>query len=423
MAKKYKYASKNEAVVYESISEGKGKKPVNKILLGTYVEVVETKGRFIKVKTAGPDGWMREEDLSDDMGLKIFFIDVGQGDGSLMEIGDYKILIDGGPNDNIYNYLTKWQYAYDLSKGKQVHIDYLIISHFDMDHYKGLIELIKDTRFTFGEIIHAGILKYPTNDHGQDCGLGSLKSHQGKKYLTTLFNDFLTIDPNTLFNRDVTAFLAAYRAASSQGRVKKTRRVEAGDMLINEKIEKKEFQMEILAPFTEKIAGKETFRYFKDEGITINGHSLVIKVTFGKRTFLLAGDLNSESEDYLLEKYSNINPFEVDVAKSCHHGSSDFRVAYLKKVNPYATVISSGDNEGHAHPRADAIGCSGKYSKAERPLVFSTELARSTDIKADEILFGMINARCNGSQIFLAQMKEVKKPSDMWDSYEIEIDE
>jgi hypothetical protein len=89
----------------------------------------------------------------------------------------------------------------------------------------------------------------------------------------------------------------------------------------------------------------------------------------------------------------------------------------MQKVNPYATVISSGDNESFAHPRADAIGCAGKYSRGSRPLVYSTELARSYNPATNKILFGMINLRCNGSLICISQMKESNTPNDLWDSY------
>src|SRR5690606_24647517 len=115
--------------------------------------------------------------------------------------------------------------------------------------------------------------------------------------------------------------------------------------------------------------------------------------------------------------YGAANPFEVDVAKSCHHGASEFTVEFMKCVNPFATVISSGDNESYAHPRADAIGCAGKYTKSERPLVFSTELARSINA-ANTILYGMINLRCNGKKIIMAQMKEVAIGGNVWDLYE-----
>lgn len=411
----FKYALTNEATIYESVSNGKGKNPINKILMGTYVRVIENNGAWLKVETAGPDGWMSASDLSNEMGLKIFFLDVGQGDGVLLEVGKYKILIDAGPNNSMYNYLTKWQYKYILDKGEKVHIDYLIVSHFDIDHYKGFVKILKDTRFTFGTIVHAGILKFATKVNPYNSGLGDTIINNGQKYLIKIFDNLLNINESASFNRDVTAFINALQNAQ----VNKAKRYEQGNTLIDETIEGKNFRIEVLAPFTEKQNNKKAFVYWKDDGKTINGHSLVLKVTFGTRTILLGGDLNTFSQNYLIGQYAPNNPFEVDVAKSCHHGSSDFTEKFMKLINPYATVISSGDNEGHAHPRADAVGCAGKYSKSKRPLVYSTELARSTDLKNQKILYGMINLRCNGTDIYMSQMKEVKKDSDLWDSYEV----
>ena len=125
MSTSFKYCAVNESSIYESVSPtGKGQKVVNKILMGTYVELTEEKDDWYKVKTAGPDGWMHKDQLTDDMGLKIFYLDVGQGDGALIEIGNYKILIDAGPAENMFNYLTKWQYTYLLGKNEKVHIDF-----------------------------------------------------------------------------------------------------------------------------------------------------------------------------------------------------------------------------------------------------------------------------------------------------------
>ena len=50
---------------------------------------------------------------------------------------------------------------------------------------------------------------------------------------------------------------------------------------------------------------------------------------------------------------------------------------FLEAVNPVATVISSGDDEPHSHPRAETLGAIGVNSRGVRPLIFSTELARS----------------------------------------------
>jgi beta-lactamase superfamily II metal-dependent hydrolase len=415
----FKYAANNEAPIYETVVNGAGKKPINRVLMGTYITITGEEGDFYKVKAFSKEGYMKKTDLSDNMGFKIFYLDVGQGDGVLIEVGNLRILIDAGPAVNMHSYLTKWQYTYLLKYNKKVHIDYVFISHFDIDHYKGFIKILEDSRFTFGTIHHAGILKFAATDNPYNTGLGNTIESNGIKYLTKVFDNLLTANEPAKFNRDVTNFMEALLAADQQGRVTKVKRLNAGDVAISKNIEGQNFTIDVLGPFTEKVNNKHAYVYWTDDGVTINGHSLVLKVTFGTRTFLFGGDLNTKSETYLMQKYGQQNPFEVDVAKSCHHGSSDFTEKFMQLINPFATVISSGDNEGFSHPRADAIGCAGRYAKGPRPLVYSTELARSVDLRSREVLFGMINCRCNGSKIFISQMKEVKNYADLWDSYEV----
>ena len=72
--------------------------------------------------------------------LKIYFIDVGQGDSTLIVTPkNKKILIDGGEGKT--NVL--FQYLLDRRINK---IDYIIISHFDSDHCYWLIEIIEKMR-------------------------------------------------------------------------------------------------------------------------------------------------------------------------------------------------------------------------------------------------------------------------------------
>jgi competence protein ComEC len=415
----FKYSAKSEAPVYEMVTNNTGKKIINKILLGSYVKIINENGDYYEVVTAGPNGWMKKTDLADNMGIKIFYLDVGQGDGMLIEVGNIKILIDAGPGNNMHNYLTKWQYSYLINSNQPIHIDYLFVSHFDIDHYKGLIKILANKQFTFGTIFHPGILKFTATGNPYTTGLGDTITKGGNKYLTKLFDNLLNVNESVGFNRDVSNFMEALLLAGQEGRVTKVKRIRAGDSVINTIIEGQPFKIEALAPFTEKIGNKICYLYFKDEGITINGHSVVLKMSFGTRTFLFGGDLNTMSEEYLMRQYGTKNPFEVDVAKSCHHGSSDFSERFMQLINPYATVISSGDNESFSHPRADAIGCAGKYSKGIRPLVYSTELARSVNLKNKEVLFGLINLRSNGREIFISQMKEASNPADLWDSYQL----
>ncbi|MBX3252529.1 MAG: hypothetical protein KF862_00200 [Chitinophagaceae bacterium] len=417
MLPSFLYAVTNEAPVYESVVSNKGKKIINKIQMGTYVKPGDEQGDFYKVTTAGPDGWMRKADLGDTMGIKIFYLDVGQGDGVLIEAGGLRILIDAGPADNMHSYLTKWQYTYLLNAKKPVHIHHLFISHFDTDHYKGCIKILNDPRFTFGNIYHAGILKFAERTNPYNTSLGDTFKKDGVSYLAKIFNNLLTTNEPAPFNRDVSGFMKAIANAKKENRLGGVRRLESGDRPVSRVIERQNFSIEVLAPFTERVNNKKNFVYWSNESKTINGHSLVLKVKFGNRSFLFGGDLNSQSEEYLLAKYGNHHPFETDVFKSCHHGSSDFTEAFIQQVHPYATIISSGDNETYSHPRADAIGCAGKYGRGARPLVYSTELARS--VSKSKIIFGLINVRCNGSDVYINQMKEAGAPADLWDSYQL----
>lgn len=416
----FKYAKTNEAKIYDSVINGKKGNIINRLLMGTYVTVLDRVGDWYKITSVGSTGWMHKDDLTDDMGLKMFFVDVGQGDAMLLEAGNYKILIDGGPNNNMASYLSKWQYSYYLKSNQKVHIDYMIISHFDLDHYKGFIKLINDTRFTFGTIAHAGILKFKTNPKIFETGLGNRMKIGRLNYLTTIIdNPVLEETDEPPYNRDITNFVKAVKNAYNQGRVSQFQRYEKGDVLVDEPIEGKEFRIDVLGPASEEHEGKKGFLWWSDVSKTINGHSLILKIHFGERTILVTGDSNEKSQDYLIENYKNENPFDTDVAKSGHHGSSDFSLEFMKKMSAYATVFSSGDNESYSHPRADAIGCAGKYSKSLRPLIYSTELARSYDMRTNKILFGMINLRSDGKDIYISQMRESKSAANPWDAYKV----
>ena len=69
--------------------------------------------------------------------LKIYFIDVGQGDSTLIVTpNNKKILIDGGEGK------TDVLLSYLLDRRIKT-IDYIIISHFDSDHCNGLIEVVE----------------------------------------------------------------------------------------------------------------------------------------------------------------------------------------------------------------------------------------------------------------------------------------
>src|SRR3990167_8779069 len=71
-------------------------------------------------------------------GLKIVFLDVGQGDAIFVEAPNgNQILIDGGPNKAVLRELAKQMPFYDRT------IDGIILTHPHLDHYAGLNEVMK----------------------------------------------------------------------------------------------------------------------------------------------------------------------------------------------------------------------------------------------------------------------------------------
>ena len=235
-----------------------------------------------------------------------------------------------------------------------------------------------------------------------------------------------------------------------------------------------------------RVFGKKPMKKTKsmDTGKTKNGHSILLKLKYKNLRLLFGGDLNSSAEMFLLKHYTGkdvydkksksmreamkiaADIFEVDIAKSCHHGSADFKDEFLEVLSAAATVVSSGDEESHAHPRSDTLGAIGRSGYGERPLIFSTELSRSAkefinkedtpwfqaakvkgqldaegdpDKKAelekefkdlDEkskvravTSYGAINLRSDGEKVVMAYMKEKTTRSNRWDVYPLEVNE
>lgn len=86
--------------------------------------------------------------------------------------------------------------------------------------------------------------------------------------------------------------------------------------------------------------------YPGDDKSNINDSSIVLKVTYGKNSFLLTGDATSNVE----RKIYNEN-IKSDVLKVAHHGSSYSSIdVFLDKVKPYYAVISVGKNNIYNHP-------------------------------------------------------------------------
>jgi beta-lactamase superfamily II metal-dependent hydrolase len=472
------YAAYPSAFVYAKPGDGN---PIDHLLWGDYARFLgPEQGEWAEVRVRGKNGWMRKEDTQEQRLLEVNFVDIGQGDGCfIVTPEDQFILVDAGLEDNMFRFL-RWRFNMKNNPDRPVPVQYAIISHPDSDHYYGFKNLFDDALFRFEAVFHNGIV-----ERVGDQSLGPKEKVGENTYLTDVIED-LTMLGAIIDNPAMVGkkwYPNLLKAAAKGGRVDDIRMLCTEDEFLPGYEEDKELVIRVLAPVPEdNLEGSRLLRWFDDEGKTKNGHSVVLKLEYGGVKILLGGDLNTPAEEHLLRHYTNRDPrptipqdeqeliararqtFEADVAKACHHGSADFTDLFLRAVNPTATIVSSGDNESYAHPRPDALGAFGKSGRGGRPLIFSTELARSVtqttspsleirdritrlsilrDKEEDEdaraaleaeinklhdenrerlvTVYGMINLRTDGERVILAQKLEKPAPKGKeWDVHLLE---
>jgi beta-lactamase superfamily II metal-dependent hydrolase len=86
----------------------------------------------------------------------------------------------------------------------------------------------------------------------------------------------------------------------------------------------------------------------------LNDGSLVLRLQFGERSFLLTGDVEARGERRLTESFGD--ELAVDVLKIPHHGSdTSSGENFLELAQPRVAIISSGVRNRFAHPRASVL--------------------------------------------------------------------
>jgi competence protein ComEC len=102
-------------------------------------------------------------------------------------------------------------------------------------------------------------------------------------------------------------------------------------------------RVEILSPFANP----------EEPPMSDNNESLVLRLRFGNRSFLLTGDIEKEAEARLVLSESNLR---ADVLKVAHHGSkTSSTVEFLEKAKPQHAVISVAEHSPFGHPHVEAL--------------------------------------------------------------------
>lgn len=365
---------------------------IGKMQSGT-VRKRRRKGKYQAIGLRSPAG-------GDGHLLEITFVDVQQGDATLIQLPDRrKILVDGGEGVFIARLLAA--YFPGSTETEPLEIDTLIISHGDADHFTGLMEIpesinhVQEHKRLFLRINHCyhnGLVKAGSrlSASGRKVqppikeSFGRFLQKDREVYAIDLWDDPRdATDKTPTFARWDTALTSMMRPASEGGEI---RRLCFGDDAVFDRLGP-DIKMEIIGPVEENIDGQPALRFFRDENSrrskshTINGHSVIFRMTYGNIRFLFGGDLNIDASEYLLSQLSAMDQpvdLESEILKVPHHGSHEFLPHLLDKIRPVVSVVSSGDDsvmKEYVHPRANLLAALGRYSRSDQPLVFSTELA------------------------------------------------
>ena len=87
----------------------------------------------------------------------------------------------------------------------------------------------------------------------------------------------------------------------------------------------------------------------------LNNMSIVLRLDYGKTSFMFTGDAEEPSEKDMLNKFSS-GEFRADVLKVGHHGAStSSSLEFITAISPKYAVISCGKDNTYGHPHTETI--------------------------------------------------------------------
>jgi competence protein ComEC len=242
--------------------------------------------------------------------LRVEFLDVGQGDCALLTTPDgTTILIDGGGQPNLSwtsNDSEDGEPTFERdtrSIGERVvsqylwsrgldRVDYLIATHADADHIDGLNDIARNFK-----VRGAIVARAPANDS------------EFAKFAQTLNTAGVPLE------------------IVGAGDV-----IQVGNVLID-----------VLWPRPIQTADSPSG----------NNDSLVLRIRFGEKSFLLTADIEKEAEAALVKTGIGLH---TDVVKVPHHGSKTSSTdQFVAAARPTLAVISAGRHSVFGHPNKEVV--------------------------------------------------------------------
>lgn len=215
--------------------------------------------------------------------LEITFFDIGQGDATFITFQNgQQMLIDCAIDARILESLGRAMPFYDW------HLDYLVITHPDLDHYGGCVDVMD--RFDIGTIVYTGETKKGPFFEEFDAVLKQQPA------------EYMHADGQTLTIASTT--------------------------------------IELLSPLSDHP--------FEDA----NDTSIVMKLTHAGKTVLLTGDAEAVVEEYLIETYGEKLDVDVLKAGHHGSKSSSIEPFLAATTPEHAIISAGRENRyGHPSPR------------------------------------------------------------------------
>lgn len=224
--------------------------------------------------------------------LRITMVDVGQGDGLVVQFPSGKVLVvDGGPEG------VSGNFAKYLSSAGISQVDTAILSHAHADHWAGLpIAIGKMPKDCAARVYDPGY------NRSELVGYKAVRDAAGCRYRALGTGTSLALDPSV--SVEVLSFAAV--------------------------------------PFP------------KDDSAGVNNTSVVLRIKYGSFTMLFSGDAETDAEKALLT--SRTVDVKATVLKVGHHGSCNATgTTLLKKAAPKWAVISAATGNTFGHPHCQTI--------------------------------------------------------------------
>jgi beta-lactamase superfamily II metal-dependent hydrolase len=325
---------------------------------------------------------------------KVFRIQVlpaQRGDALWVEYGSeaelHHILIDGGitatGRTHLQNRIEEM--------GTPLHFELLVITHIDLDHILGVIELLDNLPegVTFGDIWFNGW------DQLKGSNLEPMGLKEGialSDILQARYSDrwnsaadgaaiALGEDDSVVTYPPLPGGMAITVLAPTHAQLGKLRDEwhkvveEFGVQEAQEKEDPPAIDGDTLPGLealgvidVEELASE----HFDEDDTVNNGSSIALLLKFGNRTALMLGDAYPSVVTSSLNALAADERFKVDVVKLAHHGSrANTSPAFTEKLHAPTWIFSSNGANNTKHPHQEAVARVLHHSRGVRKLVFN----------------------------------------------------